>query len=331
MTASKTSSTEAIQQTAFKELVAQYANLSPLNGARQGNVRCPFHDDHTPSLSVNLDECVFKCHGCHVKGGLTQFRRLVKQHRLQNGHRGGEGGEVIPPSTKVKSLKPPGLTLADLAAAKKLPEAFLRSLGVHDAAYYNPPAVSIVYRDVDGNEQAIRYRLAVTGPERFKWRRGARPTFYGLDRHREIKNAGWLLLVEGESDCWSAWHHEIPAVGVPGKESWPACWSRCPSEIRDLLAKVRVFLWQERDATHLPRIVGETLPDLRVIQPPRDIKDVSDLHLRARDKTALVVEHLKRKALTLEAWQQRAETAAEKTRRHEAAAKAKAGPKRRGS
>lgn len=32
-------------------------------------VVCPFHDDHTPSLSINLKEGHFKCHACHIKGG----------------------------------------------------------------------------------------------------------------------------------------------------------------------------------------------------------------------------------------------------------------------
>src|SRR5262249_37030442 len=87
--------------------------------------------------------------------------------------------------------------------------------------------------------------------------------------------------------------------------------------------KVRVFLWQERDAAKLPRIVGDDLPDLHVIRPPRDVKDLSDLHLRAADKTPQIVETLKDGALTLTAWRQRAEAAAEKLRRQQNGAKAK--------
>ena len=32
-------------------------------------VICPFHDDHHPSLSINLKEGFFKCHSCDARGG----------------------------------------------------------------------------------------------------------------------------------------------------------------------------------------------------------------------------------------------------------------------
>lgn len=313
----------------FPRLLAQYTDISPLNGSsNRGSVRCPFHDDRTPSLSITGD--LFHCFGCGAKGrGIEQFRALIRKHRLQprpNGHPGqGGGGVSQPPSRSLKTVTRTGLTLAELAAAKKLPKTFLRQLGVRNAPYYSPHAVSITYRDFEGNEQAVRYRLALDGPERFRWRPKAKPPFYGLDRWREIRNAGWVLLVEGESDCWTAWHHGIPALGIPGKESWPACWSRCPVEIRDLLRKVRVFLWQEPDAISLPKIVGENLPDLRILRPRyKGIKDLGDVHLRVGDQTARVVEKLMCKALTLDIWRQRTETAGEKARRHESAAKARA-------
>ena len=33
------------------------------------NALCPFHDDHQPSLRVNLDRGGFKCMSCGIKGG----------------------------------------------------------------------------------------------------------------------------------------------------------------------------------------------------------------------------------------------------------------------
>ena len=32
------------------------------------DVRCCFHEDHTPSLSINMIEGHFKCHACNAKG-----------------------------------------------------------------------------------------------------------------------------------------------------------------------------------------------------------------------------------------------------------------------
>ena len=41
------------------------------------NVKCCFHDDKTPSLSINLIDGYFRCFGCGVKGGdVLAFHRL---------------------------------------------------------------------------------------------------------------------------------------------------------------------------------------------------------------------------------------------------------------
>lgn len=34
-----------------------------------GRAMCPFHDDSTPSMSINIDEGGWSCHGCGAKGG----------------------------------------------------------------------------------------------------------------------------------------------------------------------------------------------------------------------------------------------------------------------
>jgi hypothetical protein len=44
---------------------------------RQQTVRCVWHDDRTPSLSVNPARCVWHCHACHVGGGLQTLRELA--------------------------------------------------------------------------------------------------------------------------------------------------------------------------------------------------------------------------------------------------------------
>ena len=37
-------------------------------------VLCPFHDDHHPSLSINIEAGWYRCHACGAKGGgITKF------------------------------------------------------------------------------------------------------------------------------------------------------------------------------------------------------------------------------------------------------------------
>ena len=65
----------------FGTVLTHYAALGELslNGtntqSRQLSLHCPFHDDITPSLSVNRDKGVFNCHaaGCGCSGNVLDF------------------------------------------------------------------------------------------------------------------------------------------------------------------------------------------------------------------------------------------------------------------
>jgi hypothetical protein len=56
---------------------ARHLDLTPLHGRRRGLVRCRFHSDKTPSLSVDLERGLFCCFGCGTQGGLQRFAALV--------------------------------------------------------------------------------------------------------------------------------------------------------------------------------------------------------------------------------------------------------------
>jgi len=44
-------------------------------------VKCIFHDDEHPSLSINLDEGIFHCFGCNVSGNIDTFLELVGEKK----------------------------------------------------------------------------------------------------------------------------------------------------------------------------------------------------------------------------------------------------------
>lgn len=52
----------------ISEVVGRY-----LGGARQGMIRCPFHKDKTPSMSINSQKNMFYCFGCGVGGDSITF------------------------------------------------------------------------------------------------------------------------------------------------------------------------------------------------------------------------------------------------------------------
>src|SRR3712207_2948167 len=126
-----------------------------------------------------------------------------------------------------------GCTLEAYAASKNFPLEFLTSddVALEDGTCYvraqgrEVPAVEIPYADRDGELLANRYRIAVGGDDKFRWEKGPATTLYGLHKLEEAEKAGYVLLVEGESDTHVAWYRGLPAVGVPGADNRRDAWA----------------------------------------------------------------------------------------------------------
>jgi hypothetical protein len=175
----------------------------------------------------------------------------------------------------------PGLGLAELAEAKKLPVDFLAGQGLTDKKVQDSLCVVIPYMNEAGEVAAVRYRHCLEVGQRFSWRKGNKVLLYGLWRLSEVRKAGWVLLVEGESDCWTGWLLRIPALGLPGKTTWRPEWA-------EHLKGLKVYLWQEPDATELPGKVLRDIPHLKVIQSPPGFKDLNEAHLKGENVSALL-------------------------------------------
>ncbi len=284
--------------------------LSRLKGVkRNGNngwlALCPGHNDHEPSLSITESDgkILVKCFaGCELTDILKPLG-LEPKDLFPNSSKGmggyttiGKACEPVNPPLKhsQKGLTPPlltsvnGVNLDTLAKAKRIPADYLKGLGVSDFKYNGQPAVKIPYYGEDGTEIAIRFRLAITGDNRFKWRKGDHSLPYGLNRLAMIRKAGWVLIVEGESDCWTCWLHGMPALGAPGKSIWPPAWC-------EYLKGLEVYVWQEPDAEDLILWILASAPDLRFIRSPEGIKDISEAHIQGYDVPSWL-EELKGKA-----------------------------------
>ena len=60
------------EATDMADLVGQYTELRR-SGAGRMTGRCPFHEERTPSLSVDVDRQLFHCFGCNAGGDLFDF------------------------------------------------------------------------------------------------------------------------------------------------------------------------------------------------------------------------------------------------------------------
>ena len=264
---------------------------------------CPAHQDGTPSLHLTEKDgkLLVKCFGgCSQETVLQALRELNLWPTMKNGEKAPGNGRnratvAIKPNKNNKlsaathgqpACNPaPGLTLAELATAKKIPPEFLQKCGVADLKTQGTARVKIPYMNEAGEVVAVRYRHTLSGAQRFTWRKGDKVLLYGLWRLAEIKKAGWVLLVEGESDCWTCWLFGIPALGIPGKSTWRSEWG-------EHFKGLKVLLWQEPDAPEFPAKVARDIPDLMVISAPNAFKDLSAAHLKGETLPALI-EQLK--------------------------------------
>ena len=138
----------------------------------------------------------------------------------------GEGPSSTPRST-AHLHTPPDLSVEAYARAKGLEPDFLREIGLSDYRDQRFPqrVLRIPYRDAEGNEPAVRIRKELPKrpdgtDERFLWRKGSKPLLYGAWRLAGAREAGHVVIVEGESCAQTLWHHGIPAVGLPGAAHW---------------------------------------------------------------------------------------------------------------
>jgi hypothetical protein len=186
---------------------------------------------------------------------------------------GEGGGEKV---GRIKHALGLVVTLAELAAHKQLPTAFLESLGLGDRP---EGGVVIRYTDEGGGLLAEKVRLGLSAATSL-WPKGGRLFAYGLDRLGEAARLGYLPLVEGESDCWTLWHHGQPALGIPGADAVSLTLEA--AHLRDVR---RVYVVEEADAKG-PVFVANVRRQLGLLGWPGELlvvrcfgaKDVSDLH-----------------------------------------------------
>jgi hypothetical protein len=246
---------------------------------------CPAHDDAHNSLSIGQGDdgrILLKCFaGC-------SFEEILEALRI-------EARDLF---YVEEQRRRKGCTLAEYAAAKKLPVAFLKDLGVGQINYGGRPAVRIPYRHRDGHERAIRFRLSLTGDDRFRWRKGSKPLPYGLDRLPEYQASDHVFLVEGESDAQTLWLANRPALGVPGALTWRSEWEQC------VAAFGKIYLVAEPDEggeSLLERLRKSTIINqVWVIRMSAEPKDASGLYLQDPDKFESSLDRLMAKAIPLQ-------------------------------
>ena len=111
-----------------------------------------------------------------------------------------------------------GCTLAEYAEYKTLPLDDLQKFGLTDTRYANKPAVKMPYWNRDRANVSVRYRVSSEGKAKVRSKKSGEVRLYGMWKLDEAAKQNQLVIVEGESDCHTLWHHKISAVGIPGAQ-----------------------------------------------------------------------------------------------------------------
>lgn len=162
------------------------------------------------------------------------------------------------------------LTLDDLAAYIGVPAAELVAAGIAEGATNGKLGVSVPYKSTDGGTLFTRTRTSLD----VKWMqpKGVPREPFGLERLALAREAGAIVLCEGETDSLALRHHGIPVLGVPGN-SWQERWNSHLDEI-PLIHVVREN--DDHGGAQFVKSMREHGPAdrCRVIHLPEDVKDV---------------------------------------------------------
>ena len=248
------------------------------NGERHVLAHCPAHDDQNASLSLTEKAdgtLLWKCFaGCSQEAVRRELERLAGMER--------ETAHPIPPSRRgeTRETAEPLRTfgIAELADAKRLDAEKLRAWGLTDLP---DGGIEIPYRDTNGNTVAIRYRLALDGANRFRWRQGDTPCLYGLWRLDDWELGSDLYLCEGETDALTLWHAGLPALGIPGATAWKPEWWRNLWEF----GRIVIIPDADKAGEQMTERLVATCPDhlrerIQVLRLPESVKDANELWQR---------------------------------------------------
>ena len=210
---------------------------------------CPFHQDRNASFSVNLTSGLYKCFSCGAEGNYLCYLAHEKGISTKDAYmmilkEKGVSEDGVRVNTKSKQAAAESYCVEDYAKEKGLDAAWLKERwGLRDGTDKKVgDFVSIPYFGEDQQQLCFRKRYPKGASQRFSWSNGAKGkiALYGLWLLEKIREEGYVILCEGESDTQTLWHLGYPALGVPGATTFKAEWA-------DDLAGLKLYLHVEPD------------------------------------------------------------------------------------
>lgn len=222
--------------------------------------KCPFHEDAKDSFSADLTTGKCTCFAGCIEGNFVTFWAMYRGLSTKDAYKDildKYGKLEIPEKPVTTQPKLQSLTLAEYAFSKQLPEDFLKNVcrATTQKDKEGVAWVKFPYYSEAGDAPVFRKRY---GAKEFRWSFGSsgKLILYGEWRLAEMRQQGYAVLVEGESDTQTLWHLKVPALGVPGASNFK-------SKMVPKLDGLKVYIHKEPDKggdTFLEKVV-RTLKD----------------------------------------------------------------------
>lgn len=193
------------------DFLSYFEEVNELNNGEY-EALCPAHDDNNPSLHINNDgkRIVMNCKaGCDNNDILNKIGLNMDDLFLSDKRRPiitNKYNDQTPKNVKSRA----NLTVKELAKKKGFSPEYLDKYCTDRVN----SGVKIHYKTKSG-KLAARHRLRFRDNKTWTKSDHANILCYGIWKIDDYEE-DYLILVEGESDCWTLWKHGIQAIGVPG-------------------------------------------------------------------------------------------------------------------
>lgn len=273
---------------------------------RSGNISCPFHPDETPSMSLERQKGLYRCHSCGRGGDVFTLLNELQGMTFEEASAklgGGERMTVTAPlveeeqrigivqATRVAHLETLLEGAEERAAQSDRFAAYLKGRGLTEATVKHfrlgmgTPAMGRVdqlvvpYLGPNGRPLSLRTRCIEphehVGHGKYQGSAGERTRMFNTNAVINDPVSSRISVAEGEIDTMSLHQAGLTAVGFPGVNNIK------PHHITILRGYDEVLLWCDNDQP------GREMSERLMAALPR----ARQIHLPEGDVNATLVAH----------------------------------------
>ena len=274
---------------------------------------CPFHNDHTPSMSFKVNKNTFRCFVCGASGGTIDLvmKYLNKDFVEACRWLADEHGGILEERGKWKEERDMSGGTAKAFDASRYERFFERPWLNDEARRFlyeerridprvvrwcrltswkdrqGVPWLQTPYYDREGRLVGVQNRNLVKGATpRFRFPSGSQCSIYNLPVLNLLKPGDSLWITEGCSDCWAMLSAGHKAIAIP---SATLLTHRDAQQLSVLSSQfsIEYHMFPDRDepGERLFLQLQKVLPSLVHHHLPPGCKDFSDYYLKSDGKT----------------------------------------------